>query len=112
MLRWCSRSIFLQVVIGLMLGIVCGLALPEFSSQLKPLGDGFIKLIKMLIGLIVFCVVVSGISGAGDLKKVGRIGLKSVINFEVLTTIALVIGLIMAFSTGIGASGEIRLTSP
>ncbi|WP_155718178.1 cation:dicarboxylate symporter family transporter, partial [Pseudomonas fluorescens] len=52
MLRWCSRSIFLQVVIGLMLGIACGLALPEFSSQLKPLGDGFIKLIKMLIGLI------------------------------------------------------------
>ncbi len=49
---------------------------PEYSAQLKPLGDGFIKLIKMLIGLIVFCVVVSGISGAGDLKKVGRIGLK------------------------------------
>ena len=96
MLRWCSRSIFLQVVIGLMLGIACGLALPEFSSQLKPLGDGFIKLIKMLIGLIVFCVVVSGISGAGDLKKVGRIGLKSVIYFEVLTTVALVLGLIMA----------------
>jgi hypothetical protein len=95
MLRWCSRSIFLQVVLGLMLGIVCGLTLPEYSAQLKPLGDGFIKLIKMLIGLIVFCVVVSGISGAGDLKKVGRIGLKSVIYFEVLTTIALVIGLIV-----------------
>jgi Na+/serine symporter len=109
MLRWCSRSIFLQVVIGLMLGIVCGLALPEFSSQLKPLGDGFIKLIKMLIGLIVFCVVVSGISGAGDLKKVGRIGLKSVIYFEVLTTVALVIGLIMAFSTGIGTGANIHL---
>mgnify|MGYP000541233003 CR=1 FL=1 len=46
MLRWCSRSIFLQVLIGLMLGIICGLALPEFSSQLKPLGDGFIKLIQ------------------------------------------------------------------
>ena len=109
MLRWCSRSIFLQVVIGLMLGVICGLALPEFSSQLKPLGDGFIKLIKMLIGLIVFCVVVSGISGAGDLKKVGRIGLKSVIYFEVLTTVALVIGLIMAFSTGIGQGANIHL---
>ena len=109
MLRWCSRSIFLQVVIGLMLGIACGLALPEFSSQLKPLGDGFIKLIKMLIGLIVFCVVVSGISGAGDLKKVGRIGLKSVIYFEMLTTVALVLGLIMAFSTGIGSGANIHL---
>ena len=109
MLRWCSRSIFLQVVLGLVLGIVCGLTLPEYSAQLKPLGDGFIKLIKMLIGLIVFCVVVSGISGAGDLKKVGRIGLKSVIYFEVLTTIALVIGLVFAFSTGIGSGANIHL---
>jgi aerobic C4-dicarboxylate transport protein len=109
MLRWCSRSIFLQVVLGLVLGIVCGLTLPEYSAQLKPLGDGFIKLIKMLIGLIVFCVVVSGISGAGDLKKVGRIGLKSVIYFEILTTIALVIGLVFAFSTGIGSGANIHL---
>ena len=109
MLRWCSRSIFLQVVLGLVLGIICGLTLPEYSAQLKPLGDGFIKLIKMLIGLIVFCVVVSGISGAGDLKKVGRIGLKSVIYFEVLTTIALVIGLVFAFSTGIGSGANIHL---
>jgi len=109
MLRWCSRSIFLQVVLGLVLGIICGLALPEFSVQLKPFGDGFIKLIKMLIGLIVFCVVVSGISGAGDLKKVGRIGLKSVIYFEVLTTIALLIGLILAYSTGIGSGANIHL---
>ncbi|MBA1279991.1 MULTISPECIES: C4-dicarboxylate transporter DctA [Pseudomonadaceae] len=109
MLKWCSRSIFLQVVLGLVLGIACGLSFPEFSTQLKPLGDGFIKLIKMLIGLIVFCVVVSGISGAGDLKKVGRIGLKSVIYFEVLTTIALVIGLVLAFSTGVGSGANIHL---
>src|SRR5690606_40570678 len=59
--------------------------------------------------LIVFCVVVSGISGAGDLKKVGRIGLKSVIYFEVLTTIALVIGLVFAFTTGIGSGANIHL---
>ncbi|WP_017905376.1 C4-dicarboxylate transporter DctA [Pseudomonas asplenii] len=109
MLKWCSRSIFLQVVLGLVLGIIFGLTLPEYSTQLKPLGDGFIKLIKMLIGLIVFCVVVSGISGAGDLKKVGRIGLKSVIYFEVLTTIALLIGLVLAFSTGIGNGANIHL---
>ena len=109
MLKWCSRSIFLQVVLGLLLGVACGLGAPELSLQLKPLGDGFIKLIKMLIGLIVFCVVVSGISGAGDLKKVGRIGLKSVIYFEVLTTIALVIGLVFAFSTGIGSGANIHL---
>ncbi|KQB54843.1 C4-dicarboxylate ABC transporter [Pseudomonas endophytica] len=109
MIRWCSRSIFFQVVLGLLLGAACGLMLPEYSAHLKPLGDGFIKLIKMLIGLIVFCVVVSGISGAGDLKKVGRIGLKSVIYFEILTTIALVVGLIFAFSTGIGTGANIHL---
>lgn len=109
MLKWCSRSIFLQVVLGLMLGIACGLSFPDLSLQLKPLGDGFIKLIKMLIGLIVFCVVVSGISGAGDLKKVGRIGLKSVVYFEILTTIALVLGLVLAFSTGIGSGANIHL---
>lgn len=109
MLKWCSRSIFLQVVLGLALGVACGLSFPDLSLQLKPLGDGFIKLIKMLIGLIVFCVVVSGISGAGDLKKIGRIGLKSVIYFEVLTTLALIIGLVFAFTSGIGSGANIHL---
>ncbi|MCY1491947.1 Aerobic C4-dicarboxylate transport protein [compost metagenome] len=108
-IKRCSRSIFLQVVIALLLGILVGVSVPELSSQLKPLGDGFIKLIKMLIALIVFCVVVNGISGAGDLKKVGRIGLKSVIYFEVLTTIALVIGLVVAYGMGLGSGANIDL---
>nr|WP_061238759.1 C4-dicarboxylate transporter DctA [Pseudomonas composti] len=103
------RSLFLQVVIGLVLGVICGLSLPELSTQLKPLGDGFIKLIKMLIALIVFCVVVSGISGAGDLKKVGRIGLKSVIYFEVLTTFALLLGLVVAYGLGLGSGANLHL---
>ncbi|EZH83426.1 C4-dicarboxylate transporter DctA [Ectopseudomonas composti] len=103
------RSLFLQVVIGLVLGVLCGLSLPELSTQLKPLGDGFIKLIKMLIALIVFCVVVSGISGAGDLKKVGRIGLKSVIYFEVLTTFALILGLVVAYGLGLGSGANLHL---
>ncbi|MDH4610875.1 C4-dicarboxylate transporter DctA [Pseudomonas sp. BN102] len=107
--KLCTRSIFLQVMIGLVLGVLCGIALPELSTQLKPLGDGFIKLIKMLIALIVFCVVVNGMSGAGDLKKVGRIGLKSVIYFEVLTTFALVIGLVVAYGIGLGDGASIDL---
>ncbi len=111
LLKLCSRSIFLQVVIGLVIGVLCGVALPELSSQLKPLGDAFIKLIKMLIALIVFCVVVNGISGAGDLKKVGRIGLKAVIYFEVLTTIALVLGLAVAYGMGLGDGANIDLSS-
>ncbi len=109
--KLCTRSIFLQVVIGLVIGVMFGVGLPEFSSQLKPLGDGFIKLIKMLIALIVFCVVVNGISGAGDLKKVGRIGLKSVIYFEVLTTLALVLGLAVAYGLGLGSGANIDLSS-
>ncbi|MGH8352003.1 MAG: C4-dicarboxylate transporter DctA [Pseudomonas sp.] len=109
MLKRYSRSIFLQVVIGLIIGVVVGTTLPDHAPQLKPLGDGFIQLIKMLIAPIVFCVVVSGISGAGDLKKVGRIGFKSVIYFEVLTTIALIIGLMVAYGFGLGVGADINL---
>ena len=87
------KSLYFQILFAVLLGVLVGHFWSQQAIALKPLGDAFIKLIKMLIGLIVFCVVVSGISGAGDLKKVGRIGLKSVIYFEVLTTIALVIGL-------------------
>lgn len=65
-----------------------GVFWPQFAVSLKPLGDGFIKLIKMIIAPLVFCVVVHGIVGAGDLKKVGRVGLKSLIYFEAVTTIA------------------------
>ena len=60
---------------------------------MKPLGDGFIKLIKMLIAPIIFCTVVLGIAGMGDLKKVGRVGVKALVYFEVVTTLALIIGL-------------------
>ncbi|MDQ4383966.1 cation:dicarboxylase symporter family transporter, partial [Pseudomonas aeruginosa] len=60
-IKRCSRSIFLQVVIGLVIGVICGVGIPDLAVQMKPLGDGFIKLIKMLIALIVFCVVVNGI---------------------------------------------------
>jgi aerobic C4-dicarboxylate transport protein len=70
---------------------------PQWAVQLKPLGDGFIKLIKMLVPLIVFCVVVHGIAGTGDLRRVGRLGVKSLIYFEVITGIALVLGLVLAF---------------
>ncbi|WP_187673873.1 C4-dicarboxylate transporter DctA, partial [Zestomonas carbonaria] len=111
LIRFLTRSIFLQVVIGLVIGVLCGVGLPELSLELKPLGDGFIKLIKMLIALIVFCVVVNGISGAGDLKKVGRIGLKSVVYFEVLTTIALLLGLVVAYGMSLGSGANIDLNN-
>jgi len=79
------KSLFGQVVLALILGVVVGLAWPTQAEALKPLGDGFIRLVKMLIPLIIFCVVVHGMAGTGDLKRVGRVGVKSLIYFEVVT---------------------------
>jgi aerobic C4-dicarboxylate transport protein len=88
-----SRSLYFQVICAVIIGAMVGHVFPEVGKQLKPLGDGFIKLVKMLIAPIVFTTVVTGIAKMGDLKKVGRVGLKGLIYFEVLTTLALIIGL-------------------
>lgn len=90
-------SLFVQVVLALLLGIVLGMVRPDFAVSLKVLSDGFLKLIQMIVAPIVFCVVVHGIAGAGDLKKVGRVGLKALVYFEVMTTVALTVGLLLAF---------------
>src|SRR5277367_5604982 len=90
-------SLFVQVLAALVLGVILGMATPDFAISLKILSDGFLKLISMIVAPIVFCVVVHGIAGAGDLKKVGRVGLKALIYFEVMTTVALTLGLVLAF---------------
>ena len=90
-------SLFVQVLGALALGIILGMAAPDFAISLKILSDAFLKLISMIVAPIVFCVVVHGIAGAGDLKKVGRVGLKALIYFEVMTTVALSVGLLLAF---------------
>jgi aerobic C4-dicarboxylate transport protein len=96
------KSLFVQVLIGLLLGIVLGVATPDFAIGLKILSDAFLKLISMIVAPIVFCVVVHGIAGAGDLKKVGRVGVKALIYFEVMTTVALILGIVLAFVAGPG----------
>ncbi|MGH8806868.1 MAG: C4-dicarboxylate transporter DctA [Noviherbaspirillum sp.] len=101
------KSLFGRVLIALAFGILVGMLFPQFGVSLKPLGDGFIKLVKMIIPVIVFCVVVQGIYGAGELKKVGRVGLKAFIYFEVVTTVALLLGLILAFVFQPGAGMNI-----
>jgi aerobic C4-dicarboxylate transport protein len=108
------RSLFGQVVLALVLGVVIGLLWPDSAVKLKPLGDGFIKLIKMIIPVIVFCVVVHGIAGAGDLKRVGRVGVKALIYFEVLTTVALALGLVLAFvfEPGVGMNVDPKALDP
>jgi aerobic C4-dicarboxylate transport protein len=91
------KSLFVQVLVALLLGIALGMAAPDFAKSLKILSDGFLKLISMIVAPIVFCVVVHGIAGAGDLKKVGRVGVKALIYFEAMTTVALIVGLCLAF---------------
>jgi aerobic C4-dicarboxylate transport protein len=87
------KSLYFQVVCGILLGILLGVVSPEIGEAMKPLGDGFIKLIKMIIAPIIFCTVVSGITGMEDMKKVGRVGFKALVYFEVLSSMALLIGL-------------------
>src|SRR5262245_34054904 len=89
------NQIYIQVLIGVALGAALGLLFPEFAASLKPIADGFIKLIKMLLAPIVFGTVVVGIARMGDLKEVGRIGVKALVYFEILSTIALAIGLVV-----------------
>ena len=96
------KSLFLQVLVALLLGIVLGVAAPEFAAGLKFFSDAFLKLISMIVAPIVFCVVVHGIAGAGDLKKVGRVGIKALVYFEVMTTVALALGIVLAFAFGPG----------
>jgi aerobic C4-dicarboxylate transport protein len=97
-----TKSLFGQVMVALVLGVAVGIFWPDFAAQMKPLGDGFIRLIKMIIAPLVFGVVVHGIASAGDLKKVGRVGVKSIVYFEVVTTIALILGILVAYLFGPG----------
>jgi aerobic C4-dicarboxylate transport protein len=86
--------LYFQVLTAIAFGVALGHFYPNIGEAMKPLGDIFIKAVKMIIGPVIFCTVVHGIASAGDLKRVGKIGLKALIYFEVLTTIALLIGLI------------------
>ena len=87
------QVLYFQVLAAILVGVLLGYFYPGIGSSMKPLGDGFIKLIKMIIAPIIFCTVVTGIAGMEDMKKVGRVGAKSLLYFEVVSSIALVIGL-------------------
>jgi len=89
------RSLHFQVLVGILAGIALGFFRPSLGASMKPLGDGFINLIRMMIAPIIFLTVVVGIANVGDLRKVGRVGLKALLYFEVVTTMALLIGLIV-----------------
>ncbi|THC41952.1 dicarboxylate/amino acid:cation symporter [Massilia sp. Mn16-1_5] len=90
------KILYVQVLFAIVLGVLLGVFYPELGTKMKPLGDGFIKLIKMIIAPVIFCTVVAGIAGMQDMKKVGRVGGKALLYFEVVSTFALVIGLVVA----------------
>ena len=90
------KVLYVQVLFAIFCGVMLGVFYPDSGVAMKPLGDGFIKLIKMIIAPVIFCTVVSGIAGMQDVKKIGRVGGKALLYFEVISTFALVIGLFVA----------------
>jgi aerobic C4-dicarboxylate transport protein len=102
------RTLYFQVLLGILLGGLLGYFQPGLGAQLKPLGDAFVALIKMLIGPIIFATVVVGLAGMGDLRRAGKVGLRALLYFEVVTTLALVVGLVVAnvFTPGAGMQAD------
>ncbi len=106
------KILYLQVLIAILIGVVVGWLWPNFATNdwIKALGDGFIRLIKMVIAPIIFCTVVSGISHIQDARKVGRVGVKALVYFEVVSSFALILGLIVGnlipVGRGLGAAAD------
>ena len=103
-----SQTLHLWVLAGIVSGIAFGLIDPHHAEQMKPLGDGFIKLIRMVIAPIIFCTVVAGVANVGDMRKLGRVGIKALLYFEVVTTLALGAGLIVVSIVQPGAGMNVN----
>ncbi len=103
------KHLYVQVLFAIACGVLLGHFYPDTGAAMKPLGDGFIKLIKMIIAPIIFCTVVTGIAGMEDMKKVGRVGGKALLYFEAVSTIALIIGLVVVntLKPGVGMNVDI-----
>jgi aerobic C4-dicarboxylate transport protein len=104
------RDLSFQVLAGMALGVATGYFFPKFGINLQPIGDAFIRIIQMLIGPIIFCTVCSGIAGVNDFKKVGRVAIKALIYFEVVTSLALVLGLVVinVLKPGVGMNVDMH----
>ena len=103
------QHLYFQVLTAITIGICVGHFYPETGAAMKPLGDGFIKLIKMIIAPVIFCTVVTGIAGMEDMKKVGRVGAKALLYFEIVSTLALGIGLLVVtiIKPGVGMNADV-----
>jgi len=103
------QHLYFQVLTAISIGVCVGHFYPETGAAMKPLGDGFIKLIKMIIAPVIFCTVVSGIAGMEDMKKVGRVGAKALLYFEIVSSLALAIGLLVVsvIQPGVGMNADV-----
>ena len=103
------RSLYFQVLVAIAIGIALGHFAPHLGEQMKPLGDGFIKLIKMMIAPIIFCTVVTGIAGMENMKAIGKTGVLALLYFEIVSTIALVVGLVIVnvVKPGVGMNVDV-----
>src|SRR3954464_10775651 len=105
------KSLYFQVIVAIVIGVLLGHFYPESGTAMKPLGDGFIKLIKMIIAPIIFCTVVVGIAGMEDMKKVGKTGGLALLYFEIVSSIALVVGLVIVNLVRPGAGMNIEAST-
>ena len=105
------RSLYFQVLVAISLGLALGVLAPSTGAAMKPLGDGFVKLVKMMIAPIIFCTVVLGISGTGDAKKAGRTGGLALLYFEVVSTFSLILGLVIVNLVKPGAGMNVDLSA-
>ena len=104
------RSLYVQVLVAIAIGVALGVLAPGTATMMKPLGDGFIKLIRMMIAPVIFVTVVLGIAGTSDLKKVGTTGGLALIYFEIVSTVALIIGLVVVnvIKPGAGMNVDVK----
>ncbi|MBR1221373.1 C4-dicarboxylate transporter DctA [Bradyrhizobium sp. U87765 SZCCT0131] len=108
------KELWVQVMVAMALGIVLGVWRPDLATQMQPFGDAFIKAIRMLIAPIIFCTVVNGIAHMADMAKVGRVAIKAIVYFEVVTTFALIIGLVAVnlWQPGAGMNVDVSTINP
>ncbi len=106
-----SKQLTLHIFIALILGVLCGWIVPDFAIKMQPLGDIFLRMVKMIIAPLIFATLTVGIAGHGDVKNLGKIGLKTIVYFEIATTIALILGLVMANVLKPGVGFNIDLNS-
>src|SRR5580693_1120490 len=105
------RSLYFQVIVAIVIGILLGTFYPETGTAMRPFGDAFIKLIKMIIAPVIFCTVVIGIAGMEDMKKVGKTGGLALLYFEIMSTVALILGLVVVNVWHPGTGMHVDLSS-